>query len=317
MAKLKLRKIIIFLFFFLISCVNIFSFDTFPTAALKCGVDKMEIGEIIKVDVYITIPDFVELLTNEQDIFIDGWEIQDFVFKQDITNDSQYILTLFITTFDSRMTRIPKIRLSFINKEDLSDSDIGENKFYFFSNSVPIQVNSIVQKYNNTGIFDIKNIKTLSIPVLFYVLCCLFMLFVLIVIYGTVFKIKINKNTKITLSPKEKAIRKLNNIFYGKSFDINKIKEYCFVTSESLRTFICDSLKIKKLEMTTDEILSVISDKNNMFYSSYPQVAYFFKKYDDVKYSTSLVYGNEFVDTFNKTKSFIENFSTYNYEENK
>jgi len=314
MYKIKLKNFIIFLFFFLLLDTNVFSFDFFPIATLKSGVDKMEIGETIKVDVYITMPNFVELLQDEKEIFIDGWEIQDFVFKKDIINDSQYILSLFITTFDSQMTRIPKIRLSFVNKDDLSKTDIDENKFYFFTNSVPIQVNSIVKKYNRNTIFDIKNIKTLQMPVLFYVVCCLFACFILIVIYGTVFKIKINKNIKITLTPKEKAIRKLNNIFFNKNFDIDKIKEYCFVTSESLRTFILDSLKIKKQEMTTEKLLTVVSDKNNMFHNSYPQIAYFFKKYDDVKYSTSLLYGNDFVDTFNKTKSFIENFNAYNDE---
>ncbi len=314
MDKFKLKNIIAFLFFSLILSVNVFAFNSFPVATLKCGVDKMEIGETIKVDVYITMPDFVELLKGENDIFIDGWEIQDFVFKQDVTNDSKYILNLFITTFDSQMTRIPKIRLSFVNKEDLSKTDNYEDKFYFFTNSVPIQVNSIVKKYNNDTIFDIKNLKMLSIPITLYVFYCLFVLFVLIVIYGIIFKMKIKKNTKITFSPKEKAIRKLNNIIYNESFDMNKIKEYCFVTSESLRTFMSDSLKTSNIKMTTEELLNVISDKNNIFYNSYPQIAYLFKKYDDVKYSTSLLYANDFVDTFNKTKSFIENFSTYNYE---
>ena len=314
MYKLKLKKIIIFLFFLLLLDTNIFSFDFFPIATLKSSVDKMEIGETVKIDVYITMPNFVELLKDEKEIFIDGWEIQDFIFKKDITNDSRYILNLFITTFDSQMTEIPKIRLSFVNKADLSKTDIDENKFYFFTNSVPIQVNSIVKKYNRTTIFDIKKIKTLPMPVLFYVVCCLFACFVLIVIYGTIFKIKTKKNIKITLTPKEKAIRKLNNIFFDKNFDIDKMKEYCFVTSESLRTFILDNLKIKKQEMTTEKLLTVISDKNNMFYNSYPQIACFFKKYDDVKYSTSLLYEKDFVDIFNKTKSFIENFNAYNDE---
>ena len=62
MYKIKLKNFIIFLFFFLLLDTNVFSFDFFPIATLKSGVDKMEIGETIKVDVYITMPNFVELL---------------------------------------------------------------------------------------------------------------------------------------------------------------------------------------------------------------------------------------------------------------
>ena len=304
----KIIKVITLLVFFLFSYINIFSYDMFPTAVLKTDVDKMEVGETVKADVYITVPTFVEIVQDEKDIVINGWEIQDFVFNQDITDSSKYVLNLYITTFDSKINKIPGIRLSFINKNEITDSHIGEDKFYFFSNSVPIQVNSIVEKYNNNTIFDIKNIKMLSIPFLFYVISSLFVLLVLIVIYGTMFKIKANQNIKITLSPKENAIRKLNQVCNSECFDEKKIKEFYFLTSEALRVFILDVLKIKNIEMTTNEILSMISDKENRLFDYQTQISYFFKKYDDAKYSASLLYVNNFLDIFNKTKSFIENF---------
>lgn len=308
MDKIKIIKVIVFFVLFLFSYINVFSYDMFPTAVLKTNVDKMEIGETVKADVYITVPTFVELVQDERDIVIEGWEIQDFVFNQDITDSSKYILNLFITTFDSKINKIPRIRLSFTNKNEITDSNTDEDKFYFFSNSVPIHVNSIVGKYNNNTIFDIKNIKELSVPFLFYVVSSLFVVFVLIVIYGAIFKIKEKQNIKITLSPKENAIRKLNQVCISECFDEKKIKEFYFLTSEALRVFILDVLKIKNIEMTTNEIISMISDKENRLFDYQSQISYFFKKYDDAKYSSTLLYVNNFIDIFNKTKSFIENF---------
>lgn len=308
MDKIKITNIFTFAVIFLFFCINIFSYDIFPTAILKSNIDSMEVGEIIKVDVYITVPTFVELVKDEKDIFIDGWEIQDFIFKQDITDSSKYTLTLFITTFDSKINKIPKIRLSFANKNEMSDSNIANEKFYFFSNSVPIKINSIVEKYDNNTIFDIKNTKRMSISFLFYITCFLFAMFVLIVIYGAVFKIKIKRNIKVCLSPKEDAIRKLNKVFNSDSFDEKRIKDFYFLTSEALRVFILDVLKIKNIEMTTNEILSIISDKKNKLFNYHSQISYFFKKYDDAKYSSSLLYVNSFLDVFNKTKSFIKGF---------
>ncbi|MCR4662357.1 MAG: hypothetical protein K5622_00525, partial [Endomicrobiaceae bacterium] len=139
--------------------------------------DVINVGDTVKATVEITIPPFAKLLQTEDDIFIEGWEIQDFHFEQD--DDCKFILNLEITTFNSKQNSVPKIKLSYVNKEDFLNDSFFCDKFYFFSNSVPIKVNSILPKYQREEIFDIKNIKKMNIPLIFHISCFIFVLFIL------------------------------------------------------------------------------------------------------------------------------------------
>lgn len=311
------QKIILLLILFLTAgCINIWAYVTYPIAVLSVDNDTIEVGQTINATVEITIPPFAQLLQNENDIYIEGWEIQDFYFKQDVLDEYKTVLHLSLTTFDSSLNSIPRIKLSYVNKVDLLDDSFFCDKFYFFTNSVPIKISSIVSNYQRDTIFDVKNMKKIKIPLMFYILCILLVIFVLFVVYRNIFIHKTRKYTRIKFSPKESAIRDLNNIFKDgsqlKTVDIEK--NYCLM-SKILKKFIISELKMKKIEMTTAEILSVISKKDNFFYKYYQDISKLFKVYDNAKYSLGMLAQNEFLHIYYETRKIILN-SNFGSKEN-
>lgn len=304
---MDLKKIsLIFVFLFL--CVKIFAFMTFPTAELSVDKTTIEVGQTIKATVKIDIPAFAKLLQSEDDFSIEGWDILDFSFTHDITDDSKYVLNLVITTFDYKIKEIPRIKLSYVNKSDFLNDSFFIEKYYFFSNSIPVTVTSVFYTYQKDSIFDIKKMKVLYVPVFYYIICGVFILFVLTGIYIKIVNFKIKKIVKVNFSSKENAIRKLNNVYLIKGFDETKIDDYYCRLSDALKTFISEENSIKK-EMTTNELLSFISQDNNVFKKYYSDIASFFKTYNDAKFSAYLSDKEKFIEIFNKTEKFIENIN--------
>ena len=303
-------KIISLCLFIVLSTVAVFAYVTYPQAILTVDKNEINVGETVNATVEITIPPFAKLLQTEDDIVIEGWDIQDFHFKQDILDEYKIILNLAITTFDSKLVAIPKIKLSYVSKEDLLEDSFFCDKFYFFSNSVPIKINSILSNYKREEIFDIKNIRKINIPIIFYILCLLFILFVLFVVYRNVLAFKVKKKLKFNFSPEEKAIRKLNNIYNNiEKVKVSNINDYYYQMSRILKVFILDGLDIANKEMTTTEVLSIIKEETNPFHKIYNEIVRLFKIYDSTKYSMSQVSLKDFYNVFNMTKKLIENLN--------
>ncbi|MBR3627302.1 MAG: hypothetical protein IKN42_00480 [Elusimicrobia bacterium] len=302
-------KIILLLFAVVLNTVAVFAYVTYPKAVLSVDENSIDVGNIVKATVEITIPPFAKLLQTEDDISIEGWDIQDFHFKQDILDECKFILDLSITTFNSKLDSVSKVKLSYVNKDDLLDDSFFCDKFYFFSNSVPIKVNSIFSNYKREEIFDIKNIKEMNIPIIFYFLCILFVLFVCFVIYRDILILKIKEENEFVFSPREKAIRTLNGIYNNKEIRVSDINDNYYLMSRTLKIFILEMLEIKNKEMTTMEVLDILSKETNPFHKNYQEILSLFKIYDSVKYSIGLLSLKDFFDVFNKTKKLIKNLS--------
>ena len=301
-------KIILLFLFVVLNTVGVFAYVTYPKAVLNVDTNVIDVGDIVKATVEITIPPFAKLLQTEDDVSIEGWEIHDFYFKQDILDECKFVLTLSITTFNAKLDSIPKIKLSYVNKEDLLDDSFFCDKFYFFSNSVPMKINSIMSNYQREEIFDIKKIKKMNIPIVFYVLCILFVFFVFFIIYREILILKIRRNNKFKFSPREKAIRKLNSICRNDKQLLDMNNNY-YLMSRALKVFISDILGIKNKEMTTMELMDILSKETNPFHKAYPDILNLFKIYDNVKYSVEILSLKDFFDVFNRTKQMIENLS--------
>ena len=145
-------KLIFSFFIVLFSVINVFSFVTFPKAVLTADKNNIITGDKVKVRVEIFIPSFAMLLQDEGDILIDGWDIVDLSFKKDVIENDKYILDMDITTFDTSIKEIPQISFSYINKDDYNDGE----KFFFFSNSIPVKVSST---FNSDELKSIKDKK--------------------------------------------------------------------------------------------------------------------------------------------------------------
>ena len=307
MKSLKF-SLTLFIFLFL-SYLSVFAFTTFPKATLKVDKKEISVGDMVNAEIDIFVPSFALLLQSENDFFIEGWDIYDFYFVEDILDKEKYKLKLILTTYDSKLKEIPKIKLSYINKVD-SEKDISAcEKFYFFTNSVPIVIDSILDKYDNDSIFDIKKTRKMTIPVMFYMVCIVFVLFVIFVLYKNIIFVKMQKYVKVNFSPVEKAIRQLNNI-HVINIDISKIDSYYCKLSIILKSFILELLDKKNIEFTSAEMINMISLKNNIFYDYHSEISALFKIYDDAKYSVNSLNRDKFIDVYTQTKNIIEKLNS-------
>lgn len=302
MNKYKL----IFSFFIVFSSViNVFSFVTFPKAVLTADKNNIITGDKVKVRVEILIPSFVLLLQDEGDILIDGWDIVDLSFKKDVIENDKYILDMEITTFDTSIKEIPQISFSYINKDDYNDGE----KFFFFSNSIPVRVSSTFNSDEFKSIRDIKYPKTLSITWIYYIIAIVFFVYVIFFAYRTVLYDKILNIINLnSFTPDEIAIRKLNNLNIDENCSKKQIKEYYFVVSNIFKKFIISTSHFKKHEMTTTELLLLLQDKNNVFNQSFSEVYYLFESYDKAKYSDYMLNMETFLDIFKRTKKTVEKY---------
>jgi len=314
---MKLKFYLAIILFISFCYVKVFSYVTFPSATLKVDKNEITVGDTITAEVDISIPSFAILLQTEDDFVVEGWDVQDFSFEKDIQDEEKYKLNLVITTYDSKLKEIPKIKLFYINKNDFEDDSLLCDKFNFFSNNIPVKINSIVDTYDKDDIFDIKNLKKLKVPIVFYIICVIFIFFVILYIYKSIVCSKIKKSMFVQFSPKEKAIGKINSIFI-KNFDNSKISEYYCIVSRALKFFIIDMLKEKEVEMTTTDLMNILSDKNNVLHKYYSDILPLFKEYDNAKYSTTFLDVDKFIEVYMKTKRIIDqidfDFSKVNLE---
>lgn len=306
---MKKRILILFLVtFFYAVCA--FAYVTYPKAILSVDTDSLNAGDSIKATVEIIIPPFAKLLQTEEDVSIEGWDILDFHFKQDILDESKFVLNLVITTFNPKLDKVSKVKLSYVNKDDLLNDSFFCDKFYFYSNSVPITVKSLVSNNQKKEMFDIKSVKEMNIPMLFYVLCFFFILFIFIVVYRDLLLLKVKEIDEFCFTPRETAIRELNRLCINEQQIQNiNINDGYYLMSRILKVFILEELNIKNKEMTTTEVLALLSDEKNTFHKNYHDISSLFKVYDNAKYSVETLNFKMFFDLFNKTKQMIETLS--------
>ncbi|MDD5020879.1 MAG: hypothetical protein PHR82_01935 [Endomicrobiaceae bacterium] len=301
-------KIILILNFLFLFCGSILAFVTFPSADLTTDKTEITIGQPIQARIEVFIPDFVDLLQAEENILIPGWDIQELSFKKDITTEGKYIVGLKITTFDSRIRGIPPVRFSYINKDEINDSN--PKIFYFFSNSVLVNIKNIFKDNNFSDIRDIKQFKKMNITHLYYYIALFYGLFVIFVVYRHLVIVKISKLIKpeYVFTCKEKAIKNLNRLYMKYLISNEKIKEHYFELSNILNHFITDTLDIKK-EITTTELLDLIRADGNIFNKYFNEISLLFERYDQVKYTgTGNLSNEDFWESFKQTREIIEKF---------
>lgn len=301
-------KIIFILIFVFLVCGYLYAFVTFPSAELTADKKEITIGQPVNVQIELFVPDFINLLQTEEDILIQGWDIQELSFKKDITTEGKYTVNLKITTFDSRIKEIPAVRFSYINKDEMND--FNPKIFYFFSNSVLVNIKNIFDAGDFSDIRDIKQSKKMNIRVLYYFIAVFYGLFVIFFVYRHIVITKISKLTKpaYLFTNKEKAVKNLNKLYIKYVISYGGIKEYYYELSNILNHFITDTLEVKK-EITTTELLDLIKNDGNIFNKCFYEISLLFEKYDKVKYTENLSLNNDdFLEDFKQTREIIEKF---------
>jgi hypothetical protein len=111
------------------------------------------------------------------------------------------------------------------------------------------------------------------------------------------------KYIKVNFSPAEKAIRQLNNITITDSAvsKTDNTNNYCI-----LKTFILEMLNENNKEITSTELIDIVSVKGNIFYEYRSEISSLLKIYDNLKYSINSSDKDKFINLYIQTRNVIE-----------
>ena len=172
------------------------------------------------------------------------------------TFKNSLIKKYLMTGFDSGAFYIPTQQIFIKNRAYLSDSVL--------INVATVSVDTTKQK-----MFPIKSIQTEPLvyddfkPYLIWVFLALLLIGLLIYYFKTRKKPEIKEiDTVNTLPPFEEALEKLQELDNKLLWQNNEIKKYYSELTEIIRVFIEKELEIPALEITTFELVSMLSDYN-------------------------------------------------------
>ena len=236
------------LFFLLLMCTLTYA----QKVSVATDTTNIRIGEqflfkiVIKDTANVIFPEKLENLTKLEvvkDIKID-------TFKNSL------IKKYLMTGFDSGAFYIPTQQIFIKNRAYLSDSVL--------INVATIAVDTTQQKP-----FPIKSIQTEPLvyddfkPYLIWVVLALLLIGLFIYYLKTRKKPEIKEiETVNTLPPYEEALEKLQELDDKLLWQNNEIKKYYSELTEIVRVFIEKELEIPALEITTFELISLLSDYN-------------------------------------------------------
>ncbi|MDR0971523.1 MAG: hypothetical protein LBM25_03975 [Bacteroidales bacterium] len=150
-------------------------------------------------------------------------------------------------------------------------------------------------------------------PILFWVFLSIVFIVLIIVLYFLWKKYRKTNIKELFIKPKEKepahiiALNRLKALRLKHLVENNRIKEYYIEISDILREYLLNRYSISALEMTTDEILQIISNNKEVDDSELDSLSFILKKSDLVKFAKLIP------DSFTSDKiikdsiSFIEN----------
>ena len=236
------------LFFLLLMCTLTYA----QKVSVATDTTNIRIGEqflfkiVIKDTANVIFPEKLENLTKLEvvkDIKID-------TFKNSL------IKKYLMTGFDSGAFYIPTQQIFIKNRAYLSDS-------------VLINVATIAVDTSQQKPFPIKSIQTEPLvyddfkPYVIWVILALLLLGLFIYYLKTRKKPEIKEIESInTLPPYEEALEKLQELDDKLLWQNNEVKKYYSELTEIVRVFIEKELEIPALEITTFELISLLSDYN-------------------------------------------------------
>ena len=236
------------LFFLLLMCTLTYA----QKVSVATDTTNIRIGEqflfkiVIKDTANVIFPEKLENLTSLEvvkDVKID-------TFKNSL------IKKYLMTGFDSGAFYIPTQQIFIKNRAYLSDS-------------VLINVATIAVDTSQQKPFPIKSIQTEPLvyddfkPYVIWVILALLLLGLFIYYLKTRKKPEIKEIESInTLPPYEEALEKLQELDDKLLWQNNEIKKYYSELTEIVRVFIEKELEIPALEITTFELISLLSDYN-------------------------------------------------------
>ncbi|WBX73501.1 BatD family protein [Tenacibaculum pacificus] len=240
----------LFYIFLLIYCVG---FSQSDKVQVEIDTTNIRIGEQFqyKISVNETENVIIPSLTN-----LKGLEIVDSLKIENIKN--KLVKKYILTGFDSGAFYIPQQQIFIKNQAYLTDSLL-------------VNVATIAIDTTKAQKFPIKGIKTEGYQYndfeqYFWWVVALLILIGALLYYFIIRKKKEIKEEVIVplLPPYEEAIEKLQALDKKLLWQNNEIKKYYSELTNIVRGYIERELKLPALEITTDELMDVLNDFNNI-----------------------------------------------------
>jgi hypothetical protein len=167
---------------------------------------------------------------------------------------------VLITSFDSSLYLLPPVKVI-----DGADT-IYSNQVALKVSTFPVNTDAPEEFYDIKHVWKPPFVLADYYPFIFGVLIALFLIcvagYVIQHIWNKKSIIPLGKN-KPSLPPHEQAIRELDRIKQQKLWQQGRNKEYYTLLTETLRKYIVNRFDINAMEMTSEEILTIIRREND------------------------------------------------------
>lgn len=297
-----LRKIILILAI-LLNCICGIQYQVIAqkaTAKVSVHPFEISIGQQATVNLEVIAPKGQQfVLPVYPDTLITGIEVlsvlkPDTIYAHEVMTVSQKYI---ITSFDSALYHVPFIPV-YDGKDTIRTNDfalkvvspqLSEATLKYLEEVNTQQTDSL--DFNRLEVYDIKTI--LEAPFVwtdYWIYGLIFLLIVIGAILGRYLYLKYKQNGGVLIKPKKivlphvVALSALDQVREKKLWQQGREKEYYTEVTDILRTYIEDRYGVNAMEMTSDEILSVLhgfleSD------SSYKELGQILKLADLVKFA--------------------------------
>lgn len=174
----------------------------------------------------------------------DSTAVDTFTKKNTVKLEREYDLT----QFDSGAYTIPKQKILINDKA-------------YYTDSVPVQVNSVAVDTTKQNLYPIKPAIDVGLP--FKVPTWVWWVLGAVVLIGLFYLIKRMRRKiiekKKELPPYEKAIQTLKTLDEGKELESGDVKGYYTSLSEAIKRYIDEEIDDRALESTTDELITLLN----------------------------------------------------------
>ncbi len=231
--------------------ILLLGFSAFAQVEMKIDTSKIRIGEQIQYELSIDEQPQVSFPKLE----LDSLGKIEILHQTPVdTIRKRLYKKYYLTGFDSGAFRIPAQKIK-----------VGQQ--IFLSDSLLIEVNTVAVDTTKQGLFPIKHIYKAKPKDWKDYLVHLWWLLVLLPIAGLVwwwhsFRKKQNKKKQVVLKPIEEALEHFESLDEKDLVTQEKIKEYYIELTDIVRDYIGKDVDIPTLEVTTDELISLLEIHN-------------------------------------------------------
>ncbi|MDR1474410.1 MAG: hypothetical protein LBS38_01800 [Endomicrobium sp.] len=213
--------------------------------------DNAYIGDVLEFTVKVELPKDAQIAAN-QNFKLEDFEISKVNIKRLPKSSNVYELIFEIYAYKAGHLIIEPLTIFYINPD-------GTNNL-FFTPEKSVDIKSLITDSKNPNIKDIKNLKKISISIIFIVPIIILLIFIIILSMHVIKNIReqMEKAKIVILDDKTIALNTLNDLYQNRT-NLN-IRDFYYKMSEILRTYMSKQYKFDAMEMTTSEFFEKVKE---------------------------------------------------------